>query len=108
MSIQEDFEFQLFQKQEYHTNPLRGDFSKHPFLVKMDEMSKKAEAHYQKTKLTRRKYVPAHIVVKYDEEFAGYGVYNTRLHIWCVGEEKEHPVFNTPEKARDWYLDQIS
>lgn len=85
----------------------RLDGRTHPFEKGFYERVKQAtkSAKLREANAPIRKYKPEHIVPKWDGY--GFGMWNTRLEIWCKGEQDEYPVFKTEKQAVDWYFEQI-
>ena len=95
----------------YAMNKLRlQDSRNHPFEKGFYARVKRAieSAREREAKAPIKKYKEDHINPKWDNSEQAFGMWNSRLEIWCMGEEKEiHPTFKTQREALEWYYDQL-
>lgn len=81
------------------------DDRNHPFTVRFRELMKSANEHHKKAVARpRSRDIPPHIIVQWNDEERGYGMFNTRLSQWVTECYEEYPrVFKSEEAAQDYY-----
>lgn len=97
----------FYERPTYDNKLRRMNMPNHPFNKQFSADVKKATEAAKKRAQTNKKHIPSHIVLKQDE-YGLWGMWNKRLEIWCMGEEKLiPPTFQSQKMALEWYKSQI-